>query len=612
MNALRKHQISAWILILALCAGLLGGCLPKREDPRITTAAPFEDQLPDEYEHFEEQQIKTQKEFDRQMAELFKDEISSSRIDQHYLLKDPAALGIEKTQDLYSPITMEALEENLQDRKKLEEQLNRFDAALLTDDQKVTLRVLKSYLETEKMADGLELYAQPLAVTIGTQAQLPILLSEYAFYTREDVDDYLELLAGIDEYYQQILDFEKQKAEAGLMMSDTTIDHVIESCESYLLVPGDNFMIDTFNSRLSEVPGLTDEEIASYKETHEALLESDFVPAYQLLIDGLTALKGTGTNDNGLCGFPQGKDYYRYLVYSATGTSYDTVEDLLTDMENMLNESLQQTSELLKAHPELLDELDNYQFNKTTPEEIMEELKTLMKDRFPPLPQCSYTFKDVPKALELSLSPAFYLVSPIDDIQNNVIYINHNPRFSSNDLYTVIAHEGYPGHLYQSVYFHTNCDSNIRQIISFPGYSEGWATYVEQQAYTLDNGLSPELGQLLSANYMASLGLSACLDVCINYLGWDVDQVKKYLSNYYDQPDEIAQSLFQTMIETPANYLSYYVGCMEFMNMRKTAEKQLGDRFDEKKFHTFLMDLGSAPFDVIQPYFTSWLMEQNF
>lgn len=612
MNTQRKHKRFAWMLIMILCAGLLGGCLPRRGDAGTTTAAPFEEQLPGDYEHFEEQQIKTQKEFDRQMAEIFKEEITCSRIDLHYLLKNPAVLGIEKTQELYAPMSLAAMAENFQDRQKLEAQLDHFDSALLTEEQKVTLRVLKSYLKTEKLADGLELYAQPLAVTIGTQAQLPILLSEYAFYTKEDIDDYLELLAGIDEYYQQIMDFEKQKAEAGLMMSDTTIDHIIESCESYLLVPGDNFMIDTFNARLSEVPGLTEEEAAAYKEKNEALLESDFVPAYQLLIDGLTALKGTGTNEKGLCGYPQGKDYYRYLVYAATGTSYESMEALLKDMKKTLEESLQQTSEILKANPQILEELDSYQFRQTTPEGIMEELKTLMKDQFPPLPQCSYTFKDVPKALELSLSPAFYLVSPIDDIQNNVIYINHNPRFSANDLYTVIAHEGYPGHLYQSVYFHTHCSSNIRQIMSFPGYTEGWATYVEQSAYKLDNGLSPEMGQLLSANYMASLGLSAYLDVCINYLDWDVEQVTDFLSNYYDQPEEVAESIFHTMIETPANYLSYYVGCMEFMNMRKTAEKQLGDQFDEKEFHTFLMNLGTAPFDVIQPYFTSWLMEQKF
>lgn len=612
MNTKRTYRILAWMLVLMLCGSLLGGCQPRRDDATVTTAAPFDEQPAIDYEHFEEQQLQAQQKFDQEMEELFRDELSCTRLDQHFLLRDPAALGIEKTDELYGTVSLEAMEENFKDRQELEQLLNQFDAALLREDQKVTLRVLNSYLKTEKMADGLELYTQPLAVTIGTQAQLPILLCEYAFYTKEDVDEYLELLAGIDEYYQGIMDFEKQKAEAGLMMSDTTIDHVIESCESYLLVPGDNFMIDTFNSRLEELPGLTEEEIAAYKAKHEELLESDFVPAYQLLIDGLTELKGTGTNTLGQCGFPEGKKYYEYLVYSATGTSYESMDELLKAMENTLNSYLAQTTLLIQKNPELLEQVDDYQFNKTTPEDIIEELKSLMSDRFPPLPQCSYTFKDVPKALELSLSPAFYLVSPIDDIQNNVIYINHNPQYSSNDLYTVIAHEGYPGHLYQNVYFHTTCPSNVRQILSFPGYSEGWATYVEQQAYTLDNGLSPELGELLSANYMASLGLSACLDVYINYEGWDIQKVEKYLSSYYEEPHEMAEALFQTMVETPGNYLSYYVGCMEFMNMRKTAQKQLGEKFDEKEFHTFLMDLGTAPFDVIQPYFTSWLMEQQF
>ncbi len=612
MHIKRQRNLCVFFTIVLLVTMILGGCLPKHGDTGATTAAPFKEKQPDNYEQFEEDRLKTQKEFDRQMDELFAEEICNSLIDQHFLLKDPAAMGIKKAENLYAPLSLDDLAQNRQDRQELEEMLDSFDPAMLTEDQKVTLRVLKSFLKTEEMADGLELYAQPLAVTIGMQAQLPILLSEYVFYTKQDVEDYLKLLADIDEYYQQIMEFEKKKAEAGLMMSDTTIDHIIESCESYLLVPGDNFMIDTFATRLDAVSDLTEEEKAAYKETHAALLESDFVPAYQLLIDGLKALKGTGTNDKGLCGFPQGKDYYRYLVYSATGSSYTSVEELLANMEQALEDSLKRTSEILKNHPEVLNELESYQFRQTTPDGIIEELKTLMNDRYPALPQCNYTFKTVPSALELSLSPAFYLISPIDDVQNNVIYINQNPRFSSNDLYTVISHEGYPGHLYQTVYFHTNCNSNVRKLISFPGYTEGWATYVEQSAYTLDNGLSPELGELLSANYMASLGLSSCLDVYINYLGWDKEQVEDYLKNYYEHPEEVAESVYNTMIETPANHLSYYVGCMEFMNMRKIAEAQLQNQFDEKAFHTFLMDLGTAPFDVIQPYFTSWLMEQKF
>lgn len=611
MRTMKKRLFSTVLVSALLSTTLLSGCKSGPETPPATTAAPFAEESMAEYEVFDEKKLVEQAEFDKIMDELFLDEVGVDQINLHYMLKNPSAYGITDAKHLYAPVTTEFMEENKADRAELSAQLETFEPALLTDEQKLTLRILQSYLRTEALSDGLELYYQPLATTIGTQAQLPILLAEYTFNTREDVDHYLKLLDGIDEYYAQIMAFEKQKAEAGLMMSDTSIDHVIESCESYLLKPGDNFMISTFEERLENVPGLTDEEKETYRFHNNELLETSFLSAYKNMIAELENLKGTGTNEKGLCGFPDGKKYYRYLAYSLTGTSYSSIQELLEAVESNLKMSLMTTTEMLQKHPELADEFETYQYRQTEPEGIMEELKMLNKDRFPALPACNYKFKAVPEALELSLSPAFYLVSPIDDYKNNVIYINHNPRFDSNSLYNVIAHEGYPGHLYQNVYFRANCDSDIRKLISFQGYSEGWATYVEQLSFQLDNGLSPLMGKILAENTSASLGLHACLDIYVNYMGWGKDEVREYLKNFYSNPDQVVDSIFYAMIENPGNYLSYYVGYLEFMNMRETAEMQLGEKFDEKEFHTFLLDMGNAPFDVIQAYFTSWLMERK-
>lgn len=611
MRTIRKHLISTVLVSALLSTTLLSGCKSGPETPSATTAAPFAEESMADYEAFDEKKLQTQAEFDKAMAELFHEEICAEQINLHYMLKDPSAYGIKQAEHLYAPVTLEYFDENRQDRQELSKELESYDPALLNEDQKLTLRILQSYLRSESLSDGLELYYQPLATTIGTQAQLPILLAEYTFNTRKDVDDYLKLLDGIDEYYAEIISFEKKKAEAGLMMSDTSIDHVIESCESYLLKPDDNFMISTFNERLDGVPGLTDEEKEAYRYQNNELLETSFLSAYKNMIAELENLKGTGTNEIGLCGFPDGKKYYRYLVYSLTGTSYPSIQELLDAVEENLKQSLMTTTEMLQKNPKLAEEFETYQYRQTEPEAIMEELKTLNQNSFPALPACSYTFKAVPDALELSLSPAFYLVSPIDDYQNNVIYINHNPRFSSNSLYNVIAHEGYPGHLYQNVYFRANCDSDIRKLLSFQGYSEGWATYVEQLSFTLDNGLSREMGEMLAANTAASLGLHACLDIYVNYMGWGKEKVQNYLENFYSNPEQVVDSIFHAMIENPGNYLSYYVGYLEFKNMRETAEIQLGKKFNEMEFHKFLLDIGNAPFDVIQAYFTSWMMNQK-
>lgn len=606
-----KRTYGLFAGILLLCAALLGGCMPRSGTPQATTAPPFQEETTAGYEEFRETKQSAQKEFDQFTEDLFLEEVCANQMDFHFKINDPSAYGLTVARSLYSPVSLENSKENISDLKELEDELNTFDIKLLSDEQKLTMRILQSYLRTQLMSEGLELYGCPLAPTIGVQAQLPILLSEYEFRNRQDVDDYLNLIAGLDEYYGELLELVKQQAEAGLMINDTSIDHVIESCESYLLVPGDNFMIDTFLSRLDTVAELTEEEKAAYIQKNAALLESDFVPAYQLLIDGMTALKGTAVNQGGLSGLPKGKDYYRYLVYSNTGTSYDSIEDMLSGMELQLEKDLKNVSTLSKDHPGLLEEFETYQFRQTEPDAIVEELKTLAAKDFPALPECSYTFKYVPKALELSLSPAFYLLPPIDDYKNNTIYINQNPRYTGNDRYTTIAHEGYPGHLYQNVYFRAHNTSNLRQILPILGYSEGWATYVENYVCTLDNGLSPELGQLVASNKIASLGLQACLDVYINYYGWSLEQVAKYLSNYYSDPSEIAQTVYNAMIENPGNYLAYYVGYLEINNMLQIAKEQLGNKFNLKDFHTFLLDLGPAPFDVIQPYFTSWLLAQR-
>lgn len=598
-------------LAAALCAVLLSSCAPASHTAQPTTAAPYEEESSSSHESLSEDSSNEQQRFAKLEESLFLNKASASRLELHFLLKDPESQDIEETKALISPISTEAFQKAKEDREYLRNELSAIRTALLTEDQKLTYRILESQIDMEKKREGLELYEQPLSPTIGTQAQLPMLLCEYTFYTRQDVEDYLNILEYLDTYYSQILSLEQQKAEAGLMMSDTSLDHVIESCKNYLLIPGDNFLIDSFKERLNALPDLTDEERKDFCGRNEAALEEHFTPAYRLLIDGLEQLKGTGTNEKGLCGYPDGKAYYKYLVYTKTGTSYHSVDDLMAAIEQEISDNLQITSGLLSEHPELESMLQDYHYRQTEPSAIMEELKEQTAKDFPQLSECSYTFKDVPKALELSLSPAFYFTSPIDDSSKNVIYINKNERYADQPLYNTIAHEGSPGHLYQTVWFHTRCSSKLRRILSFPGFSEGWAAYVEALSYRLDNGLDPLLGELLEANAKATLGIHAYLDIAINYSGWERKDVKKYLSSYFSDPDAIVDSMFETMIDNPGNYLSYFVGSLEIRNMRKTAEAELGDSFDAVQFHTFLLDMGNAPFDVIQSYFTSWLMDQK-
>lgn len=554
-------------------------------------------------------QTSVQAAFDTFTDEIFREELEGSGITLHYLLRDPEALGISEENPELGKCSLEELKQVSADIRELSDRLHEFDPALLTADQLFTYRVLDDYLETEKMADGLELYSRPLSTTIGTQAQLPILFAEYAFYDRKDVENYLTLLSQIDSYYKEIAEFEHARADAGLAPCDLVLDQIIQSCKDYMIRPENSFLCETFDSKLDDIEGLSAEEKAEYRERHLTVMKEHFIPAYQMLSQELESLKGRGSNENGLCGYPDGKRYYEYLVASSTGTEY-TVPELKEQVQIHMSSDLAEITLLLENYPELSVTSANYSFSQTEPTAILDDLRKQSEKDFPPLSGADYTVKQVPKALESSLSPAFYLTAPLDYWEHNVIYINGgSDQTSADSLYTTLAHEGYPGHLYQTVYANQNIKEPLLHLLSCGGYSEGWGTYAEIYSYSFDNGLAPGLGDLLAHNQAATLGLYALLDININYEGWTKERTGKFLEDLYGITDPaVVQEIYYAVADNPANYLQYYTGYMEITQMRETAEETLGSKYDPVQFHKFILDMGGAPFRVIKPYFKTWLL----
>ena len=552
-----------------------------------------------------------QQEFDRLTEELFRSEAAGNTITLHYTLADPEAAGISRPAPSFGSISADASRQSIREMLNLKQTLLEMDPDALRPDQLLTWKILNSFLSTQLSANGLELYDQPLSSSLGIQAQLPLLLAEYAFYTPQDVEDYLSLLSSIGTYYDSILAFERQKSDAGLGMSDGAIDRVIASCSAYLLDAEHSFMAETFDERLEGLEGLSESEREAYSERNRQAINEAFVPAYQSMIDGLTALKGTGENDQGLSHFPDGKKYYEYLVNLYTGTSYKDIPSLKQAIHGRMAADLMAAGRYLEKDPSLADQASNYQFALTDPEAILEDLASQCQEDFPPIGEYTCHIKDVPKALEGILSPAFYLTVPLDRPEDNSIYINNGSTDAFQQLYTTMAHEGYPGHMYQTLYFNSSNTCNLRKLLSFTSYTEGWATYVEYYAYGLDNGLHPDLAQVLRYNSSFTLALYAAMDIYIHYDGWSMEQIGDYLETIIGISDpEVTAEVYYQIVDNPVNYLEYYVGYMEIMDMREQAEETLGNDFSALEFNRFLLDIGPAPFRVIKPYFNEWLVEQ--
>ena len=551
---------------------------------------------------------KGSKEFERFTYDIFVDEVQCDAISLNYTLVHPENYGITDYTPSFGDFSVEASQTAYAEMENYLAALKEFDYNSLTEKQQITYDIFKEYLELELSADNYILYEEALGPNTGLQAQLPILLAEYHFHDKEDVETYLLLLKDLPRYFKQIADFEVQKSKAGLFMSDKTADSIISQCEKFIESREDNVLIEIFNDRIKTLDFLSKEEITAYQKQNKILVLETVIPSYELLITQIKELKGTGTNEGGLCNFPDGKEYYEYLIASTTGSSRSIkeIDELLTDG---INDGLENMIKAANGDASVFEKADTAVYPLTDPTEIIEYLKTAIQENYPALEDVNYNIKYVHKSLEEDLSPAFYLTPPLDDYSENCIYINGYSEYNLDDIFPTLAHEGYPGHLFQNVYFNQSEPEPLRMLLSFGGYSEGWATYVEMDSYSM-MGMNEQISTIIMNNQLATLCMYAQIDLGIHYYGWDLEDTYAYLENFGIASHEAAEEIFYTMIAEPGNYMKYALGCLEILELRENAEKKLGNDFSLKEWNTFFLDMGPAQFEVIEKYMDKWIEEQ--
>lgn len=551
------------------------------------------------------EQEKTQSAFDEFTDSVFLDTVTSNTINLHFTLAYPEKYDIADTNVTLGDYGYDFFMEEYANTEKILNSLLEFDYDLLTSSQQLTYDILEDALDSSLEGKNYIYFMEALSPLTGYQAQLPVLLANYTFRNKSDIENYLLLLADFDEFFTKIMEFENLKSDNGYFMPDFMAKDVITQCETFIDDIENNYLIETFNNTMSETDWLSEREKTLYTEKNLQYIKEDVVNAYRIIINGLTELLGTSSNDAGLCYYSDGKAYYAYLVRNATGSA-KSVKNLQTLTEEYIQNSLQEIYSLMLADPTLIDKLEAFSFSCTEPEEILEHLKLKITSDFPALADTSCEIHTIHKSLEDFLSPAFFIVPPIDDTLNNVIYINN--RYSNMNLFTTLAHEGYPGHLYQNVYTASLGLPAVRNMLSYPGYTEGWATYAEYYSYGLDN-LEENIARTLALNDSATLGLYARLDMGIHYDGWLYEDTLEYLKIFGFTNAELVRDIYETILQNPAEYLSYFIGYLEILELKESAKKELGDSFNIKEFHTFLLETGPAPFDIIADYMEIWLSD---
>lgn len=587
--------------------------------------------------------------FQKFTHEVFCEETASNTINLHYTLREPEKFGIKDM-----PVTFGAFETDhkgvMASAENIEQVLEAFDYDKLSVSNQLTYDVLDYYMKQLKDEAGFALYEEPLGTVSGIHTQLPVLLSEYQFYEIEDVDVYLDLMKITPDYFQSLIEFEQAKSDAGLFMSDNAARQVIEQCKVFMDMGESNYLISTFVDRIERLQGLTEEEKSRYIQRNALMLNSYVLPAYSSLSAAVQRLMGTGKNEQGLCYFPEGKEYYGQVVRFSTGserpvleikdlTQRQIVEDLEA-MERVLGVAengksgnmaqgevpkdegapreegskdedasqgevpedegnVSQEAAALIGNPEQAHEAAA--MDTANPISILNELKKEIAKSFPEAPDTTVSVKYVPEALQGNLSPAFYMIPAIDSYEENVIYVNQAHMGNPLILFTTLAHEGFPGHLYQNVYYAGTDPDPLRSMFNIGGYVEGWATYAEMCSYYLAP-ITKEQSVILQKNSSIILGLYTLADIGIHYEGWSRTDTLAFFSNYGIQDVDTVDRIYDLIIGSPGNYVKYYIGYVEFLELKKKYAAEKGTEFSQKEFHEDVLMTGPAPFELVEKY----------
>ena len=525
---------------------------------------------------------------------LFQTEVSANTISLHYTLRSPSDYGIADIPATYGSLSSDPVAAKASVRNVLSS-LQEFDPDTLSSENALTFKILDTYLKNAFTGTDYLLYQEPLGPVSGIHTQLPVLLSEYSFYDTQDVETYLALLKETPSYFDSVIRFEQKKAASGLFMPDYQADSVLDTCQSFIDMGKENYLVSTFNERIASLDLLPENKKDSFQKENMKLVTEEIYPAYQNLITAIKSLKGKGMNEQGLSHFPYGKKYYEYLVRQTTGCN-ESISRLRLMTRAQILEDLSAMQKILFPADAALTQASVLE--QTSPDSMLDDLRSKITDTFPKIPDVDFQVKYVPESMQDYLSPAFYMIPAIDNLTENVIYINNGQTTSGLNLYTTLAHEGYPGHLYQTVYFSASEPDPIRSILDFGGYVEGWATYAEMMSYYLAP-LPKTEASLLQKNSSVILGLYALADMGIHYDGWSVTDTVRFFSDYGINDPNAVQSVYKLIIGSPANYLKYYIGYLKFYELKKEMANTLGNQFSQKEFHRAVLDVGPAPFEIV-------------
>jgi uncharacterized protein (DUF885 family) len=508
------------------------------------------------------------------------------------------------------------------------ERVKGIDHGQLGPEDRISYEVFKSARETE--IEGLrfptwlvplnQFYSVPNSfVQLGSGGGLQ------PFRTVKDYDDFLKRVDGLVAWTDQAIVNMREGAAKGYTLPRVLAERVLPQLASQVVArPEDSLYWGPVKNMPASFPEADRTRLTA---AYRAMIETKVFPAYRRLHDFMRSEYLPKCRETvGLGALPDGKAWYEYNVREITTTDYTPAQI----HEVGLREVARIHAEMRKVMQQVGFEGDLdafFEFMKTDPRFFYDSAPALIqgyadiKNRVDPnlprlfeiLPKADYEVRAVEPFREKSASGGQYQAASEDGSRPGIFYANaydlkSRPKWAMEAL---SLHEGNPGHHFQiSIQREQQGLPRFRRFGGYTAYSEGWGLYAESLGKTLGMYQDPyQYFGMLEGELWRAIRL--VVDTGLHSKGWTRQQVLDYMDANSAAGEARRVSEAERYMAIPGQALAYKLGQLKIQELREKAERELGPRFDVRKFHTVVLAHGALPLHVLQGEVERWIAGQR-
>ena len=513
-----------------------------------------------------------------------------------------------------------------------------FKPELLNSQAQLSYKLFEREAEREEEEFKFRFDVYPVSQMRGVHAQIPtFLINIHKIDNVKDAEAYIARLNAIPKLFDQLIINLQVREEKGVVAPRFVFPLVLDACHKVIQgkpfdsSPGNSPLLDDFTKKvgvLKDVDSVTRDRLLS--SATKALNES-VRPAYEKVIAFLEGQSKRANDDAGVWKFPDGADFYSSALRRTTTTNLRAAEI----HEIGLKEVARIHGEMTKIKDKVGFKGDLQVFFKFMREDrqfylpdtdegratylaravaIIDEMKKRLDELFATKPKADIVVKAVEKFREKSAGKAFYQQPAPDGSRPGMFYVNLR-EMQSNPTYELEAlahHEGIPGHHMQiAIAQELSGIPKFRKFShAYTAYTEGWGLYSEQVPKEIGMYRDPysDFGRLALELWRAG---RLVVDTGIHDKKWTRQQAIDYLKQNTPNSEADCIDSINRYIVMPSQATAYKIGMIKILELRESAKKQLGSKFDLRQFHDVVLTNGALPLDVLEQLVEQWIKSKQ-